>query len=69
MTAFITFIGWFAFTILGAWTAASATVYVVDRLGGGSLENLPAAIAAGIIVAVAWTAFALWLSPLTISIR
>lgn len=64
----IELIGWLAFTLGGAYIAFTVASLIAGLRGGG-IEAAGAMIVWGMIAAVIWSAFALWLSPLTFSIQ
>jgi hypothetical protein len=58
-------LGWIVFIFGGAWLAASLA-FAVRCMGGGGLEAVASGLYIAGIAAIAWFAFAVWLSPITL---
>lgn len=59
-------IGWIAVALVGAYLAASAVFVFMTGMGLRGLDSVPGALLFGGVTAVAWIAFIVWLSPLTL---
>ncbi|MDZ7789748.1 MAG: hypothetical protein U5L08_04490 [Xanthomonadales bacterium] len=64
----IEFIGWAAFILGGAWAIFAGFMFIGLFLVRGGLETLGPALFTSATAALAWIAFAVWLSPVTVSI-
>lgn len=64
----IEFIGWIALALGGAWFLGFGALLLATGMGLGGLETIPQGLLAGAITAIAWIAFVIWLSPLSITI-
>ena len=65
MAAMIEFIGWTAVGIAGGYISMGVAFLVFSR---GGLEGLANGFYAAILSIPAWTAFFIWISPITIGV-
>lgn len=63
----IAFLGWMTFIIGGAWLAAALT-FALSCLRGGGLETAISSIYFAAVAALCWISFAIWISPITITV-
>lgn len=64
----IELLGWIAFIFGGAYFAAAAAL-IAMALRGGGLEDIPKIIGLVALAAIIWIAFAVWISPLSITFQ